>query len=319
VLEAASSIEELSGEPPRNWHAATRELARIGVRVLVPSDAEYPRELATIDAAPLLLYVRGGALDRMRPAVAIVGARACTSGAARFAERLGEMFASCGFTVVSGLARGIDGAAHRGAVEAGRTIAVLGTGHGVCYPSEHRNLSERIAERGALVSEFPPAIGPRAWHFPARNRIISGLSAAVVVVEAGAASGALITASFALDHGRHVLACTTGPENPAGAGVRDMLRDGATLVVDAEQAVEVVTDLLSEQGFAFGKPLPRPAERAVDLTGELRRIYDAITEDCTVDEIVSASLLEPARVASGLAGLELEGLVVTDRGRWRRR
>src|SRR5207244_4731833 len=118
---------------------------------------------------------------RLRPAVAIVGSRACTSGAKRFACKLGEAIAAAGFTVVSGLARGIDAAAHEGALETGRTVAVLGTGIDVVYPAEHRDLARRVATGGAIVTEFPPGIGPRAWHFPDRNRIISGLSTAVIV------------------------------------------------------------------------------------------------------------------------------------------
>ena len=247
--------------------------------------------------------------------VAVVGARACTSGAARFARRLGDAFASAGFTVVSGLARGIDAAAHRGELDAGSTVAVLGTGIDVCYPPEHKGL---LGDVTAVVSEFPPGLGPRAWHFPARNRIISGLSCAVVVVEAGLRSGALITAGFALEHGRHVLACTTGPENPAGSGVRAMLRDGAQLVVDAEQAVEVLIGLVADQGFAFGTPVPR-AQRVLELSPELQAVYDAVTEDVTPDEIAATGDLDPTRVARALAELELEGVLEVCGGRWRRR
>jgi DNA processing protein len=317
TLQGKASIAELSGEHSARLRAALRKIEGYGARAIVPSDDEYPDELAEIDAAPPLLFVRGERLDEMRPLVAIVGARACTSGAARFAEKLGESFASAGFTVVSGLARGIDGAAHRGALEVGTSVAVLGTGIDVCYPAEHRGLAERIVENGAIVSEFPPTTGPRAWHFPARNRIIAGVSCAVVVVEAGLRSGALITVGFALDQGRHVLACTTGPENPAGAGTRELLKDGAGLIIDAEQAVEVVAGLMADQGFAFGKPKP-PHERAVDLTGDLRCIYDAVTEECTVDDVAASSGLPLARVASGLAEMELEGLIVASNGRWRR-
>jgi DNA processing protein len=218
VLADADGIEEHAAGGAKVWREAPLLLRRLGLRALVPSDAEYSVELGAIDAAPLLLFVRGARLDELRPMVAVVGARACTSGAARFARRLGEAFASAGFTVVSGLARGIDAAAHRGALDAGHTVAVLGSGIDVCYPPEHRGLLEEVVANGAIVSEFPPGVGPRAWHFPARNRIISGLSCAVVVVEAGVRSGALITAGFGLDQGRHVLACITGPENPAGAG-----------------------------------------------------------------------------------------------------
>jgi DNA processing protein len=318
ALERAESLEELSGDGPRAWRSQLDALRRLGVRPIVPSDEEYPEELGVIDAAPLLLFVRGVPLHEMRPMVAIVGARACTSGAVRFARKLGDAFAAAGFTVVSGLARGIDAAAHRGALVSGRTVAVLGSGLDVCYPPEHRSLLEEVASNGAVVSEFPPGVGPRAWHFPARNRIISGLSCAVVVVEAGLRSGALITAGFALDHGRHVFACTTGPENPAGAGVRALLRDGATLIVDPEQAVECLIDLVADQGFAFGTPA-RQVARLMELSPELQKVYDAVTEDVTTDEIVTAGDLDPLRVSAALAELELEGVLEVRAGRWRRR
>ena len=318
ALVAARRLDDVLGDFASRWRGSLRALGHIGARAVVPSDAEYPGPLATIDAPPPLLFVRGERLDELRPSVAIVGARACTSGAARFAGRLGAAFAAAGFAVVSGLARGIDAAAHRGALQAGRSIAVLGTGINVCYPAEHADLAAHlVSDGGALVTEFPPGVGPRAWHFPARNRIISGLSMALVIVEAGTTSGALITAGFALDQGREVFACTTGPENPAGAGNRELLKDGAALIVDPEQAVEVVMGLVADQGFAFGKPMP-PRERVVDLDGELRRIYDAVTEECTVDEVAANAGVSSASVASGLAELELEGLVSASNGRWRR-
>jgi DNA processing protein len=316
AISGAQRWEDVLGPGPQS-RGALRELGRLNARAIVPADTEYPDELTSIDAAPPLLYLRGEPLNELRPAVAIVGARACTTGAARFAERLGASFAEAGFVVVSGLARGIDAAAHMGALQAGRSIAVLGTGIDVVYPPEHDTLALRIAESGAIVTEFPPGVGPRAWHFPARNRVISGLSIAVVIVEAGFRSGALITAGFGLDQGREVFVCTTGPENPAGAGTRELLKDGAGLIIDAEQAVEVVTGLLADQGFAFGKPKP-PRERAVDLSSELRHIYDAVTEDCTVDDVAANAGLPPSAVASGLAELELEGLVRASNGRWQR-
>ena len=136
-------------------------------------------------------------------------------------------------------------------------------------------------------------------------------------MEAGTSSGALITAGFALDQGREVFACTTGPENPAGAGTRELLKDGAGLIIDAEQAVEVVTGLLADQNFAFGKPVAR-RERVIDLSDDLRRIYDAVTEESSVDDVAENAGLPPSRVASGLAELELEGLLSAPDGRWRR-
>lgn len=317
MLAGAKHWDDVVGTFASDAQTSLRALTRVGARAVVPSDDEYPDELASIDAAPPLLFVRGRSLRELQPRVAVVGARACTTGAARFAERLGATFAAGGFVVVSGLARGIDVAAHLGALQTGRTIAVLGTGIDLCYPPEHDDLALRIAEHGAIVTEFPRGVGPRAWHFPARNRIISGLSIAVVVVEAGSRSGALITAGYALDQGREVFACTTGPENPAGAGVRELLKDGAHLVVDPEQALEMIVGLASDQEFAFGKPVAA-RERAVNLSGELLRIYDAVIEDCIADDVAMNADLSAARVASGLAELELEGLVIASNGRWRR-
>jgi DNA processing protein len=316
VLSRANSWDDVFGDTVGGRNVL-RELARKSARAVVPSDAEYPDDLASIDAPPPLLFVRGDPLIELRPAVAVVGARACTTGAARFAERLGASFAAAGFVVVSGLARGIDTAAHLGALQCGRTVAVLGTGVDVCYPPEHDDLLLRIAANGAVVTEFPPGVGPRAWHFPSRNRIIAGLSMAVVIVEAGSRSGALITAGFALDQGREVYACTTGPENPAGAGVRELLKDGAQLIVDPEHAVELISGLATDQGFASDR-FVAPLERAAGLGRELRRIYDAVTEDCTVDDIAANVGLHAARVASGLAELELDGLVMASNGCWRR-
>ena len=317
ALDRVDSIEDLSGDDRTHTRAALKELERLGARAIVPSDEEYPDELAAIDAAPPVLFVRGDRLNELRPMVAIIGARACTSGAARFAERLGEAFAIAGFSVVSGLARGIDGAAHRGALDAGKTVAVFGTGIDVCYPAEHRELAERIATSGALISEFAPTVGPRRWHFPSRNRIISGLSCALVVVEAGLGSGALITVGFALDQGRQVLACTTGPENPAGAGVRAMLRDGAELVVDVEQAVDSVCDVLGRQRYAFGRPRSTEDPETL-LTGDARTVFKAVLEASTIDQIVRDSGLTASSVSTILTELELDGFVFADRGRWSR-
>lgn len=318
ALDRVDAIDELSGEDRAHTRAQIEQLRRLGARAIVPSDEEYPDELAQIPAAPPLLFVRGSRLDEMRPCVAIIGARACTTGAERFAGRLGDAFASAGFGVVSGMARGIDAAAHRGALAAGRTIAVFGTGIDVSYPAEHGSLAEEIAEHGALVSEFAPGIGPRRWHFPSRNRIISGLSCALVVVEAGLNSGALITVGFALEHGRHVMACTTGPENPAGAGVRAMLADGAELVLDPDQAVDSVCSMLGLQDFAFGRPRRAEVDVGDSLTGDERRVFDAVNDGSTTDDVVRSCGLEPSRTAAVLAALELDGYVQLERGRWMR-
>lgn len=321
ALGRADSVDEAATHFDEGWRRALGHLKRLDARAVVPSDAEYPWRLRTIAAPPPLLYVRGVPLEALEPAVAIVGSRACTSGAKRFARRLGEALAGTGFTVVSGLARGIDGAAHEGALDAGRTIAVLGTGIDVCYPAEHRELAARIAASGALVTEFPPGIGPRAWHFPARNRIISGLCIALVVVEAGAGSGALITAGFALDQGREVFACTVGPENPAGAGVREMIKDSARVIVDADQAVEDLLGVAHSQGYqAAAAGLGGDPDRPVALEGDLGAVYEAVAEGTRVEDVVRATGLGAGRAAAVLIDLELDGHIESDGGgRFRRR
>lgn len=284
-------------------------LRRSGARALTCYDDEYPESLCHISAPPPLLYVRG--LPLREPFVAIVGSRVCTSGARRFARRLAGVLAESGFCVVSGLARGIDVAAHEGALESGRTVAVLGTGIDQVYPTEHRRVAERISNSGALISEFPPGTGPRAWHFPARNRIVSGMSIAVIVVEASISSGALITASFAAEQGREIFACTTGPENPAGAGVRELLRDGARLVVDPYDTAQELIELARDQGLTLPprrSPAPKP-------NGPGSAVYDAISESTTVDEIVSLTGLPPGTVAGVLTELELDGFVTAEDGR----
>jgi DNA processing protein len=319
ALARARRMEDVLGDFLEQSRPALRVLSRVGARAVVPSDVEYPEALGAIDAPPPLLFVRGKRLDTLRPGVAIVGARACTSGAARFAHRLGSSFAAAGFVVVSGLARGIDAAAHQGALEVGSTVAVLGTGIDVCYPAEHADLASRIAADGALVTEFPPGVGPRAWHFPARNRIISGLSLALVIVEAGTTSGALITAGFALDQGREVFACTTGPENPAGAGVRELLRDGARLVVDAEQAVEDVVELARSQQFGgVSDVVEVPMAEPVRLPDHLFAVYEATNDGTSTEEIAAVTGLTVARVSALLAELGLEGLLECVGGRWSR-
>jgi DNA processing protein len=320
-LASALQAVDTVGDAARrdDWREALGHLRKLGARAIVPSDDEYPPLLGEIAAPPVLLFVRGLPLSALTPAVAIVGSRACTSGAKRFAERLGEGIAAAGFTVVSGLARGVDAAAHEGALGAGRTVAVLGTGIDVAYPAEHRELAARIAERGALVSEFPPGIGPRAWHFPARNRIISGLCIALIVVEAGLRSGALITAGFAGEQGRDVFACTTGPENPAGAGVRAMLKDCARLIVDVDQAVEDLVVLAKVQGYAATGPTRLETdEDDPGLEGEARAVYEAVSDDTTPEDVADATSLSLGRVAALLTALELDGYVTSADGRWQR-
>jgi len=316
TLSSGDKIDELVGSVGVEWRAMLSDLRRNGTRAIVPSDDEYPRLLKSITAPPPLLYAKGDALDDSRPCVAIVGARACTIGAARFARRLGSAVAAAGFTVVSGLARGIDVAAHKGELEFGPTVAVLGTGLDICYPREHRAIAEQIVYQGTLITEFPPGLGPRAWHFPARNRIIAGMSVALIAVEAGMGSGALITVGFALDEGRDVYACTTGPDNPAGSGIRAMLLDGAQLIVDEEQAVEMLADAA---GVSYPDFVPTTwLDPTEVLEGEQLQVYEAITEGTTPDQIASLLDIPSRKVSAVLAELELLGHVESSGSGWHR-
>ncbi|MDB5308607.1 MAG: hypothetical protein JWO38_2809 [Gemmataceae bacterium] len=229
-----------------------RLLEQHGVRPIPLGFAGYPPPLAGVVSPPPLLYFRGGWTDADATAVAIVGSRACTAYGKRLAEQLARGLARAGVTVVSGLARGIDGAAHRAALDAGgRTIAALAGGLSEIYPPEHADLATEVAGRGALVTETPMTVPPQPGMFPARNRIISGLSRAVIVVEANARSGALITARHALEQGREVFAVPGNVDSPASAGCLELIRNGARLVRSAD---DVLDDL---KGIAASEPPPK--------------------------------------------------------------
>lgn len=223
---------------------ARRALARgraAGLEPLAWTDPRYPAALEPVVDAPAVLWVRGQPRALRLPGVAIVGARAATPAARHVARRLGRDLAAAGLAVVSGLARGVDAEAHLGALDTGTTIAVLGCGADCVYPAEHDALAARIvAAGGAVVSEFPPGTAPRPHHFPLRNRIISGLARGVVVVEASAESGSLITARLALDQGREVMAVPGSVAAGRNRGGHALLRDGAALVEDAADVVEAL-------------------------------------------------------------------------------
>lgn len=277
--------------------------ARAAGIVPVPlGDPAYPPVLAEIADPPPLLWVRGDAASLSARAVAIVGSRAATPYGLDVARQLAGDLAASGLVVVSGLARGIDSAAHRGALDAGgRTLAVLGSGLDRVYPPEHEGLAHAIAQRGAVVTELPPGAAPRAHHFPLRNRLISGLSAAVVVVEASEKSGSLITAACALDQGRDVMAVPGPVRAGRFRGAHALLRDGAKLV-------ETADDILREVGFV------RPAASG-DRPGAGGRGDDlglgvpAEVVDFSADEVSEWTGKPPDQVLPALALLELEGRI----------
>ena len=269
-----------------------------GIRVVPLGDAEYPSWLRRIHEPPSRLWVRGQLLaEEGERSVAIVGSRAATPLGLAFARGLARDLAGAGLTVVSGLARGIDTAAHLGALDAGgRTLAVLGSGIDAVYPRENLGLAAAIARAGALVSEFPPGTLPLPFHFPRRNATIAGCSRLVVVVEAGLKSGALITARLALDEGRDVMAVPGHPSQPSCAGTNALLRDGAALVRDA-------ADVLAELGLA-----PPPAAPAASETDPVLASFRPGVP-ASIDEVASRVSRPLPALLARLSELELSGLL----------
>jgi DNA processing protein len=287
------------------------ELERRGIRFLARSDPAFPPLLAAIHDPPAGLFLRGIADPALlaRPAVAIVGARACSAYGGGAARMLGRELASAGLVVVSGLARGVDGEAHRGALEAGGpTVAVLGCGVDRDYPAAHARLAAEIAGsgRGLVVSEYAPGVAPAPWRFPARNRIVAGLAAVTVVAEAREGSGALITADFALEEGREVLAVPGEITSTLSAGSNGLLRLGATPLTRAEDVLEL-----------FGLEAAARAE-PVAVGAMVRIVLDRLQEEPRgADAIGRATGLDAGEVAAALAELELAGLVAEDAGVYR--
>jgi len=278
------------------------------VRCLPRRGPAFPPLLAAIHDPPPRLFVRGAAPDELlaRPAAAVVGARSCSAYGRSVARSLGRELAAAGLVVVSGMARGIDGEAHRGALEAGGpTVAVLGCGIDRDYPAAHGELARRIRQHGLVVSEYEPGIEPAPWRFPARNRIIAGLCAATVVVEARERSGALITADFALEEGRDVLAVPGEITSALSAGTNALLRLGAVPVTCAGDVLELF-DLEPRQAPAAALD---PVAAAL-----LERLLD---QPLTADELVRAAGVDPGRGSAALVELELAGKVTLEEGVYR--
>ena len=298
-LDAACHRAE-SGEPVdlRAMAAeAIRRAADASITATTWSDADYPVALTTIADPPPVLWTRGHAAALSQPAVAIVGSRAASPYALSVAEQLAGDLAACGLVIVSGLARGVDSAAHRGALAAGGvTIAVLGSGVDVIYPPEHAALARQIDCDGAVVSELLPGTQPLPMFFPRRNRIISGLSRAVVVIEAGEKSGSLITARCALDQGRDVLAVPGNVLSGRNRGAHALLKDGAKIVESAD-------DILEELGMG-----PRGGSDAAPVNDPVLACL-VPGEACDLDEISGRSGLNSPRLLPRLFELELQGLV----------
>lgn len=325
----AAGIEAaLPGPEPELAPADARWLATDAHHVLGWTDPDYPRLLRQIASPPPCLFVVGAPTALWQPQIAIVGARASTAGGEDNARAFATAFARAGLTITSGLALGIDAAAHRGALDAGGdSIAVVGTGPDRVYPAGHRDLARRIAGQGAVVSEFPPGTGARREHFPSRNRIIAGLALGTLVVEAGERSGALITARHAGDAGREVFAVPGSIHNPCARGCHRLIRQGAALVESAAEVIEALTPLAAElagalRGRLGGSPAPPTADPAAPTREdpERARLLAALAHDPVgIDQLAERTGLTVAALSSMLLIMEMEGCVHVEHGRYSRR
>ena len=289
---------------------AQREFAasrKIGVRLVAPGEAGYPPRLAGIDDAPPLLGMRGNTTALMQPMIAIVGSRNASGAGLKFAEKLAYDLGDAGFVVASGLARGIDQAAHRASIHSG-TLAVLAGGHDRIYPPEHEDLLYALLEHGGAISEMPLGHVPRARDFPRRNRLISGVSLGVVVIEAAHRSGSLITARIAAEQGREVFAVPGSPLDPRAAGTNDLIKQGAALVTEAADVINAVTPIME-------RPIELPSREPDEITtfddpehGDRARIIALLgPSPVGIDDLIRLSATSAAIVRTVLLELELAG------------
>ncbi|MEA1924201.1 MAG: DNA-processing protein DprA [Pseudomonadota bacterium] len=297
--------------------AIKQRVSDIGGEIISLDDPRYPENLALIVDPPPVLFFKGSLTCLRSPAIAVVGARRASELGRRFAFSLASRLVAQGLTVISGLALGVDGAAHEGSLRGGgSTVAVLGTGLDVVYPAAHRHLSGKIVENGALLTEFPPGAGPDKHHFPRRNRLVSGLSQGVVVVEAGERSGSLITARLALEQGREVFAVPGPPGLPGSRGVNRLLKDGAQLLESVEDIFLALPWLSVDEkvGSVSGNRADIIVKRPV-LSPEQACLVAALGPD----EIIFDDLLEKLAWESGLLSrilleLELNGMLIKSAG-----
>ena len=282
------------------------------------ADNEYPKNLKTLHSPPKALYVNGSFKESDDFAVAIVGSRRASRYGIEMSEKLGYDLAIRGVTVVSGMARGVDSAAHRGALKAkGRTIAVMGSGHDHIYPSENKKLYEEIAASGAVVSEFENDMPPLAQNFPVRNRIISGLSLGLVVVEAAKNSGALITADFALEQGREVFAIPGKISSLTSEGTHALIKDGAKLAQSADDIMEELNLREAEPAEGAGKEArgEKISKKTAiyvynSLTDDERKIYKVLSDEpIHIDDAAKEANLAVSKASKVLLGLELKRLI----------
>lgn len=328
---SASALQQISGIGRERADRIARETQRIDVeaeigacadhrvRIVCREDPDYPPGLKQIPDAPIVLYVRGDLRPTDALSLAVVGSRRCTIYGSEQARRFGELLAGAGFTVVSGLARGIDAFAHHGAVDAGgRSIAVMGSGLHEVYPPENRPLADKMLEAGAWISELPIRTAVRAGNFPSRNRIIAGMTLGTLVVEAALTSGALITARLASEYNREVFAVPGRVQDPMSAGANALIRDGGAKLVTC---LDDIRAELGEVGRLLGGDAARACGRSpsaesagpagpASLTAVEARVYELIgREPLLQDAILAQSGDPPGEVLSAMTALELKGLV----------
>ncbi|MBU6164501.1 MAG: DNA-processing protein DprA [Alphaproteobacteria bacterium] len=300
--------------PAADAQAELDTATRLGAQLLFIGTPDYPALLAATETAPPVLYAHGDAALLDRPAVAIVGARNASAAGTRFARQLAIDLAEADHVIVSGLARGIDAAAHAGSLDHG-TIAVVAGGVDVAYPPDHADLMARIAAHGLVVAEQPPGVEPQARHFPRRNRIIAGLAAGTLVVEGAPRSGSLITARIAADLGREVMAVPGSPLDPRAQGCNLLIREGATLIQSAADVLEALSTLSGAPRAHLRVAEPLPARDAVPDAAARTALMPLLSPTpVPIDDLIRLSGLPAAQVASVLLDLELEGVIVRHAG-----
>ena len=313
AIEALPDIASRAGRdyrpaPVQRIENEVAEVRRAGARYLFHDSPDYPALLRETEGAPPILMARGEVALAARPCVAIVGARNSSAAAVKLARDFAAGLAQAGFAVVSGLARGIDGAAHRGALPA--TIGVIASGVDIAYPPEHRELQEQVALQGLLLAEQPPGTEPRGSHFPSRNRIIAGLAAGTLVVEAAPKSGSLITARLAAEAGREVMAIPGSPLEPRAQGCNQLIREGAVLVQTPEDVIELLSSFDGTPRSTFREPLSAGWEAAPEETADAEPADVAgllTTAPVAVDELIRQSGAGAAEVQMALLELEIAG------------
>ena len=320
ALEALPDLAGRGGSPyrPAPRERVEAEIAAVraaGARYVFRDSPDYPRLLSELETAPPILVVRGDAVLASRTCVAIVGARNASAAAVKLAREFGAALSEAGLVVVSGLARGIDGAAHRGALTgAGGTIGVIASGIDIAYPPEHAELQDQVACEGLLVAEQPPGTEPLARHFPSRNRIIAGLAAGTVVVEAAPKSGSLITARLAGEAGREVMAIPGSPLEPRSKGCNQLIRDGAVLVQSPEDVIELVEGFAGTPRSTFRETAPA-FEGSFEEAAEPADVAALLTRaPIAVDELIRQSGEPAAAVQLALLELELSGKLARHAG-----